>query len=123
MNRKSPVLAAIVATYLPLVGACGGLQGAASNTRGTLQPSEVDPTTPGQRALLERLDKLPEGELVSLEGEQFRPGEIYAAASGRLCRFIELDSSPTTRLTCKNGENWVFVPAVLGPHVETDAAH
>lgn len=99
-----------------LAGACGaGAPPAESEIwhAANLRPGVELATSPGEELLLARLASLPADESVRLEGEVFRAGAPYVAASGRTCRrvFIETDAAPRERLACDDSEGrWVFVP-------------
>lgn len=76
------------------------------------------PENPAE-ALLQRMAGLPAGQPVALEGEVWTPGRLYSAASGRLCRSVEVDSRASgseTRLACRSEDGdaavWAWYPVV-----------
>ncbi len=101
--------------------ACGG---AAEPTErdiwytASLRPGSVPPTTEGERELLARIEQVPAGEPVALGGQVFVVDEPYAAASGRMCRSVEIRGSAGSetvevKLACEEDAGWVFVPDVF----------
>jgi hypothetical protein len=53
-------------------------------------------------------------EPVDVSGLRVVAAAPYSAASGRLCRELQLDDQ--LRLACSSDEGWVFVPVLLeGP--------
>ena len=98
---------------LALVGAA-----CASTARPPRSPAGpvVEPADAAERQLLARLEGLASGSTVQLEGRTFVAGDVYAAASGRRCRTLELTANggaQQTRLACHDGQAWFFAPDVL----------
>ncbi|MCB9659665.1 MAG: hypothetical protein H6726_18605 [Sandaracinaceae bacterium] len=79
-----------------------------------LAPSAVEPASLAERELLRRAPELPSGESVDVSGLHVVAAAPYAAASGRMCRELEVDQRP--RLACATEGGWVFVPVLIeGP--------
>ncbi|MDH5491840.1 MAG: hypothetical protein OEY14_07795 [Myxococcales bacterium] len=115
-DRPSRVLCLLVPALLG-AGCGAGAQGRPDEVWHTeaLRPGAIEPSTPGERALLSRLSDLPTGEPITLEGETFVPGAPYRAASGRSCRPIERASGEARaqrRLGCDGSAGWTFVPEI-----------
>lgn len=84
----------------------------------SLRPGRVPPETAGERELLARMEEVPVGEPVALGSQIFVVDAPYAAASGRLCRSVEIRSSPSAesgevKLACEENSGWAFVPDVF----------
>jgi hypothetical protein len=79
-----------------------------------LAPSTLEATSPAEAAVLARAPQLPVGEPVDVSGLRVVAAAPYSAASGRLCRELQLDDQ--LRLACSSDGGWVFVPVLLeGP--------
>lgn len=76
----------------------------------------VQPDSPAERAVLAQLDKIPADSPTEVQGIHVVAGERYHAASGRICRGVDLQPSgarPAARVACTDGTNWFFVPNVF----------
>lgn len=75
----------------------------------------VEAQDPEARAVLGRLDEIPEGTPEFLHGGgQVLAGAAYLAASGRRCRGVSLrtDGRERALLACRDANHWFFVPDV-----------
>lgn len=76
------------------------------------------PTGEGERALLRQLGTLPSGAARRVGDADVLAEEPYQAASGRVCRALQLTRQQPTRvsrrLACNDGKAWFFVPNVFG---------
>jgi hypothetical protein len=79
----------------------------------SIEPGEVEPKDDAERAVLARLSDLPANEPQTIEGLEVTAGEEYTAASGRVCRPVEI-SGAEAKLACQSNHGWVFVPGVFG---------
>lgn len=98
-----------------------GVSGCASLPAGLVRDAQPGPVAaPAPQAgpdapVLAALDDVVAGEPLTLpDGVRITAGEAYAAASGRLCRRVDLghaDGRSQRRLACSVGGNWTWVPA------------
>jgi hypothetical protein len=76
-----------------------------------LAPSTLEATSPAEAAVLARAPELPVGEPVEVSGLHVVAQAPYSAASGRLCRELQLNEQ--LRLACSSDGGWVFVPVLV----------
>jgi type IV pilus biogenesis protein CpaD/CtpE len=114
VKRVHRLGARVLAGALPsLLAACASTPPAAAWSP-ELAPSTLETTSPAEAAVLERAAQLPVDEPVDVSGLRVVAAAPYSAASGRLCRELQLDDQ--LRLACSGDEGWVFVPVLLeGP--------
>ncbi len=94
-----------------------------------VETGTVEPASEVERRTLAQLDELPADAPVAIEGKRVVAGETYLAASGRLCRTLQIEGSSAS-LACKTPSNeederapsrWFLAPDVFGP-VPTETA-
>ncbi len=117
MTRPASLFA--LPLLLWIVGACSSRDRDARSPEEvavTEKPGRLEPATPTERQLLERLDSLATGELLSLEGTTVTADAIYTSASGSKCRRVSFvsDQKQQPRLACRDEQGWFFVPDVFG---------
>lgn len=82
-----------------------------------LQGGRVEPRTDAERALLAACSEAPLGEPVIAPDGSGSASVAYAAASGLVCRNVEMGSPSAgagQNLVCGDGVEWFFVPDVHG---------
>ncbi len=90
----------------------------------SLRPTVILADSESERAVLGRMGTLPVDEAVAVGDDVFVASSTYEAASGRRCRRLTQQGDGTrTRLACRDGDAWVFVPDVFGgPRTALDEA-
>ena len=84
----------------------------------------AEAASPAEAKVLEKLDRLPVAKATTVETLSVVADAPYAAASGKTCRRLTLTSQGSstsqappktarTRLACRNGDGWSFVPSVF----------
>lgn len=79
-----------------------------------LHGSRSEPSTDLERELLEACASTPYAEPVIVGEGHASAGAAYAAASGIVCRQVELSEASAPSLACGDGVDWYFVPDVFG---------
>lgn len=117
--RVAALLCALVAGW-----GCGGSQPPSDEQiwyEASLRPSHLEPTSEQERTLLSRLDSLPSGEPVTVDGGTYVVEAPYYAASGRRCRTLRAaggTESLGSRLACEGEGGWYFVPNPFAARAE-----
>lgn len=116
---SSSLLVPIFAAALLATSACGGNQAPERTHTG----GREEPGSAAERRILEDLDRLPSGQAKTIGDTVLVAEPPYHSASGAVCRWIELTTSPggsvelagraERRLACKEGASWFYAPAVL----------
>ena len=123
MSRKAPVHAR-AAVLFSLV--CGVMIGCAS-TKQDVAPEEptsimgdgtAEAASPAEAKVLAELERLPPAQERTIDSLSVVADAPYAAASGKTCRRLTMTSrkppkTSRTRLACRNGDSWGFVPSVF----------
>jgi len=112
-----------VALAAALLG-CGGRNKVQPTARDIRDANDlgrtVQPGSPAERAVLAQLDKIPPDSPTTVKGTEVVAGAPYHAASGRVCRGVDLKAGAgqvVTRVACTRGQEWFFVPNVFtGPN-------
>ena len=76
-----------------------------------LAPSSLATSSTAEAEVLARAAQLPVEQPVTVAGLHVLAAAPYSAASGRLCRQLQIDQQP--RLACDSADGWVFVPVLL----------
>jgi hypothetical protein len=82
------------------------------------QHGRVPPSSEVESQALKQLDSLAPNASVSILGRSVRASAPYAAASGRLCRRVEIGQGKKTGastglLACRDEREWHYVPDVF----------
>ncbi|HEU5076601.1 MAG TPA: DVU3141 family protein [Polyangiaceae bacterium] len=122
MSSVAPVLARpwVLVSVCVVMIACGSTN---SNVNAE-EPSPIlgdgtaEAASPAEAKVLERLDQLPVAEARPVDTLSVVADAPYAAASGKTCRRLTLTpleppKTSRTRLACKDGDRWAFVPSVF----------
>jgi hypothetical protein len=82
----------------------------------SIEPGSVAPRDEAERAVLAQLSQIPADKEQTIHGRKVVAGQEYAAASGRICRKVQISgkSGVSSRLACMDRGAWVFVPDVFG---------
>ena len=123
MSRKAPVRAH-PRVFFSL--ACGVMFGCASTNhdatpaapQSVLGDGTAEAASPAETKVLSQLEKLPPGQARSVDTLSVVADPPYAAASGKTCRRLTFTplkppKTTTTRLACRSGDDWGFVPSVF----------
>lgn len=78
----------------------------------------AEAASPAEAKVLTKLDQVPVAKATTVETLSVVADAPYAAASGKLCRRLTLTllsppKTSRTRLACRSGEGWSFVPSVF----------
>ena len=78
----------------------------------------AEAASPAEAKVLEKLDRLPVTKPTTVETLSVVADAPYASASGKTCRRLTLTAltppkTSRTRLACRNGDVWGFVPSVF----------
>lgn len=123
MSRKAPVRAQ---PWVLFSLVCGVMLGCASANQ-DVAPGEptsfvgdgtAEAASPAEAKVLAQLGQLPPAQERTVDNLSVTADPPYTAASGKTCRRLTLKplKSPKTsrtRLACRNGERWAFVPSVF----------
>ena len=123
MSRKAPVHAH---PWVVVSLVCGVMFGCAS-TNQDVTPQEpgsavgdgtAEAASPAEAKVLTMLEQLPPAQARSIEGLNVVADAPYSAASGKTCRRLTLTplkppKTSRTRLACRDGAAWGFVPSVF----------
>lgn len=103
----------VVALIAP---ACGSTQSPGDSTyAASVAPGTRAPVDTLEQTILKRLQSLPAGQSETIEGHTVTIGDSYSAASGRICRKIDISGARQEQsLVCLMAEGWAFVPKVMG---------
>jgi len=126
MSREAPVRArSLLSVVCIVMFGCGSTnQGVSAEAPGQMfGDGTAEAASPAEAKVLERLDQLPVAQARSVDSLNVVADAPYAAASGKTCRRLTLTSleppkTSRTRLACRNGEGWGFVPSVFSAPTE-----
>lgn len=115
--KASPILLALALTGVG--SACSSHEPEARSPEdvvATEHPGRLEPTSPGEKQLLERLDTLGSEETLAVDGSSVTAETSYWSASGNECRRASFVSGNERRerLACRDEAGWFFVPDVFG---------